>query len=484
MTYALALHAVGYALFLTGNSVPVPVSIFLRNFAIVGVYELLIFTVIEFYGFRISTFLLWLPAPITGILCASFAADIWIRIAISIFVLAAFDLVLIHYLLRGRKNNHGRAQYLILVGVLVNLLVMILRGFSLYNGTFQIQTITDASFSQALTYMSGFVSLNLICIGFVFMTKEFSDEKTQMLAMKDKLTGCWNRRKIEEVAHHEILRLRRYDSPLSLIIIDIDHFKKINDSFGHITGDTVLKKIATRIQECIRDTDILGRWGGEEFVVILPSSGLSMTAMVAERIRLCIKESEQEQGVCATVSLGYAACQTTDTWKDWLGRADAALYRAKNEGRDRVKSDLPVIISATGPDPDKHLIRLIWHEDYSTGLAEVDEQHRQLFEEANHLLGLALRKDLTALHGEIRKFIQNFENHIKTEEHCLAQLNWPDLSSHTERHTHLIDRSKRLLERYDQNRLELSELLHFIVFEVTAQHILIEDRKFSPQLSA
>ena len=121
--------------------------------------------------------------------------------------------------------------------------------------------------------------------GIVLMIKERADERIRLMAMKDRLTGIWNRIRLEEAAQQEIARLERYGHPVSLIMMDLDHFKQINDQFGHGMGDQVLKEFCAIVQRCIRSTDILGRWGGEEFVLILPNSGYTSAGLFALRIR-------------------------------------------------------------------------------------------------------------------------------------------------------------------------------------------------------
>ena len=151
-------------------------------------------------------------------------------------------------------------------------------------------------------------------IGFVLMIKERADECIRLIAMKDRLTGIWNRVRLEEDAQQEIARLERYGHPASIIMVDLDHFKQINDQFGHGTGDSVLKEFCLVVQRCIRSTDILARWGGEEFVVLLPNSGFVNAVPLAERIRAAIEQHQFPSGLRITASLGLSVCQPADTW--------------------------------------------------------------------------------------------------------------------------------------------------------------------------
>jgi len=162
----------------------------------------------------------------------------------------------------------------------------------------------------------------------------------QRLAITDPLTGLDNRRHFFEIAGREFARARRYSHPLSAIMLDIDHFKQVNDTYGHAAGDQVLRNVALVLQEISRDADIIARYGGEEFVILLPETELPYAKVVAERMRQEISRTstETERGtVSLTISLGVAVldedCADLDAL---LERADQALYAAKQAGRNRV----------------------------------------------------------------------------------------------------------------------------------------------------
>ena len=139
-----------------------------------------------------------------------------------------------------------------------------------------------------------------------------------LLASSDKLTGAWNRRRLEEAVSNEMDRLKRYDHPLSLLLIDIDFFKSINDRHGHAAGDHVLKKLTAIIQSELRATDSLTRWGGEEFVVLCPNTTLSTAAMLAERLRGTIAKTAFPAAGNVTTSIGVAECISGETWDQWF----------------------------------------------------------------------------------------------------------------------------------------------------------------------
>jgi len=167
-------------------------------------------------------------------------------------------------------------------------------------------------------------------------TKEKLKSELEHLAITDKLTGINNRFKIDELLQNEIIRSQRYYHIFALAIIDIDNFKKINDNYGHQIGDSVLIKIAKILKENIRNVDHLGRWGGEEFVIICPETSLEGSLKLMEDLRKTI-ESENFEGIeTVTASFGLTLFILDDDSTSILKRADDALYKAKEEGRNKV----------------------------------------------------------------------------------------------------------------------------------------------------
>ncbi|HOU84762.1 MAG TPA: diguanylate cyclase [Spirochaetota bacterium] len=161
--------------------------------------------------------------------------------------------------------------------------------------------------------------------------------EVKQLAITDVLTSLYNRRHTMERLEDEIEKSKRYENPLSVMMIDVDHFKRINDEFGHLSGDVVLKKIAESIIKTLRDFDIVGRFGGEEFLVILPNTVIEDAFLVAERIRKNIESLKfSKKDIAVSVSIGV--CQWSgDELKNLLSEADRLLYSAKANGRNRTE---------------------------------------------------------------------------------------------------------------------------------------------------
>ncbi|MDE2585446.1 MAG: GGDEF domain-containing protein, partial [Betaproteobacteria bacterium] len=168
-----------------------------------------------------------------------------------------------------------------------------------------------------------------------------SNARLYDLAMHDPLTGAFNARAYYQIGDQLIMAARRTESPYSVLFVDLDHFKSVNDTYGHAAGDTVLKACATCIAGNIRASDIIGRVGGEEFSLFLPATDIEAALQVAEKIRLAIETLEipiaPERNLRISASIGVARSQQHDqTLQDIQRQADTAMYQAKSAGRNRV----------------------------------------------------------------------------------------------------------------------------------------------------
>jgi diguanylate cyclase (GGDEF)-like protein/PAS domain S-box-containing protein len=163
------------------------------------------------------------------------------------------------------------------------------------------------------------------------------EDELQRLAITDNLTQAYNRTKYEEVIKREIERTKRSSRPLSIAMFDIDHFKEVNDTYGHNVGDYVLKTLSQIAKKNIRDIDYLIRWGGEEFIVIALDTDLRGAEVMAEKIRHAIGNFSFDKVSRVTVSFGVTQFKQDDTEDSFIKRVDDALYRAKEKGRNRVE---------------------------------------------------------------------------------------------------------------------------------------------------
>ncbi|RXH55943.1 GGDEF domain-containing protein [Granulicella sibirica] len=248
-------------------------------------------------------------------------------------------------LLRGAKDRARMPMYFcatILTGFIA---VNIFRSLAvLFIPRFQRQPyagdLVTISFVVFITVALG------IAFGFFWMTTAELSAELEKMASTDPLTRIYNRRVFREWCEREIDKSRRKGSTFSLLMMDLDHFKQINDRFGHIGGDEMLIGVVEKMQDSVRGIDILGRWGGEEFVALLPGASQDAALIVAQRVRINIEkllmkrpEGASKQGgepMRLTVSVGVATYRgKADQLEDIFQRADTALYRAKEGGRNQ-----------------------------------------------------------------------------------------------------------------------------------------------------
>ncbi|MBL4610242.1 GGDEF domain-containing protein [Halopseudomonas sp.] len=175
---------------------------------------------------------------------------------------------------------------------------------------------------------------------FYVSTVSASQRALNRMATIDALTGLFNRRHLAELADKEIARHARHPDQLSFLLLDVDHFKQFNDKYGHDTGDRVLARVSTVLAQTLREQDFIGRWGGEEFLVVLPGTGLVQAIQTAERIRCAVETHSwvfEDLEVSVTVSVGVSQYRAGEDLSAVVARADLALYEGKRLGRNRVE---------------------------------------------------------------------------------------------------------------------------------------------------
>lgn len=181
--------------------------------------------------------------------------------------------------------------------------------------------------------------VNLIRIYVTDITqRKRHEEEIHLLVTTDSLTGIANRREFTAILAREVDRARRYGTPLSLAMYDLDYFKRVNDTFGHDVGDYVLQAVTGLVQKNIRAADVVARWGGEEFMVLMPESDMQAAKNASEKLRLAIAGHHFDKVDKLTVSFGVVSFEPQDDLNSLLKRVDDALYRAKEQGRNCVES--------------------------------------------------------------------------------------------------------------------------------------------------
>ncbi|WP_346353291.1 diguanylate cyclase [Azotosporobacter soli] len=304
-----------------------------------------------------------------------------------------------------------------------------------------------------------------------------SNERLTKQAVTDKLTGLHNRYFLEERLQEEFERADRYDEALSMVLFDLDHFKKVNDTWGHLVGDDVLMQAAATARYFIRSSDFLARIGGEEFALVMPQTPLAGAVKAAEKIRSALGQCIHPHAGQVTASFGVAQRMKGESFKNWYQRTDAALYRAKNNGRNCVASCSEPELAPLAT------ISLEWRSCWESGWEEIDAQHRQMFELANVLLnanGPDVSKE--SLLPPLERLLEHVRHHFSAEEKILAKVNYPQAEEHGKLHHKLLAKAVRLKDGYVSEEIRPSAFFSFLVDDLVLEHLLKEDVKFFPYL--
>ena len=259
-------------------------------------------------------------------------------IIVSVFKLIIYGLV-IHELLRAARERDRRIHDLTIGTYAIAALVFLVRLIDAARPSTPEWEPLTPDVVQQLTFLTVFLTTFAASMLYVLMAGQEVNSQLYRLATFDGLTGIYNRRAFEQLARKELSRGNRSGALPALIIFDIDDFKGINDRLGHVTGDQVLREVIDSIQSALRQQDILGRWGGDEFCALLPETSLETARAVAERLRERVVQTPREhhgQRLQLTVSAGLAAAVRHDgSFTALVGRAGQALHEAKRSGRNR-----------------------------------------------------------------------------------------------------------------------------------------------------
>ena len=304
----------------------------------------------------------------------------------------------------------------------------------------------------------------------------------EKLSSTDRLTGAWNRVHFDKTLQVELSRSVRYRQPLTQVFFDIDHFKRVNDTYGHAVGDEVLRELVKVVLKNIRISDMLFRWGGEEFVILAPSTSYRSAAKLAETLRARIEKHEIETAGNITISLGVAEHISGESENTWFCRVDEALYAAKNSGRNRVVVDPRGSSDVWAEGQSATILHLSWHESYDCGEPTIDQEHRKLFDLSNTLINAAFKRETNPHEFDeaLQKLLAHVVQHFADEEAILAQHRYAGLEVQAQAHKRLIERALQLRDAASAGGVTIGELVDFLAGEVVARHMLKTDHEFYP----
>jgi diguanylate cyclase (GGDEF)-like protein len=345
-TTSLWAQALAWLLFAGHGFIPEMLSVVAANALLAVTWSLQFAAIREFRRRAVAHWLLWAPATAIFALFVALMDDRQLQVTASSLLYGAANLLIAMSVLRGRPRHMLRARWLLAACYAIAAATLLLTAWMAPGG---FETAPARNSYHGFLYLGTYALIVAGSFAFLLMHKERSDEESSRLATTDPLTGVFNRRTFIELAEQELARSRRARTPLALMMLDLDHFKRVNDTFGHLTGDEVLVAFTRLVRDCVRRGDLVVRYGGEEFCVLLPGTTLPAATALADRIRAtCAAQELTAKLFKVTVSIGLTAYAgaVEATLADLLARADEALYIAKDEGRNLVIA-LPLDIAET-----------------------------------------------------------------------------------------------------------------------------------------
>ncbi len=344
----LLLQPTGFLLIAMRGHLPEFISIVLANTIIASALACFAIAMRMFNGVRQRRILAFSLVLCAG-LVASWFSMVYDSLLVRIVGLSAVHTLLLVFGARAIYRKELKTSYVSYVlASLFTLAAMAMFSRGLYHMLSQdpITDIFSLRWPTIVSYGMGGLLPIVGTIGFLLMCTERSQKDLERVASEDPLTGVYNRRAVADFGLKEIARARRHGTPLSVILLDIDYFKKINDELGHAAGDLALVETVKRLKQNLRNEDYLGRMGGEEFLILLPDTNIEQARVLAQRIREDFSNQPMrlhEQNRMVTLSGGITLLSASDhLFDDMLRRADDAMYTAKSLGRNRMQLDSSV----------------------------------------------------------------------------------------------------------------------------------------------
>ena len=342
---ALLVNAIGHLLLMLRGQVPDLLSVLVGNVLLSCTFVGLIAAIYRFQGRGVRWWWLAVPPGLVACVLVAFSDNFAARVALVGLVLALQSAWALWAALQRRHATVGRGLWLLAAGMVAEVLVLVARaGVALFMGE-EASGLLQGSGMQSLTFMSSFSVVLVSSMGFVFMSRDRADESNRVMAALDPLTGVANRRSLVAALDRDVARAVRMRESIALMMVDIDHFKNVNDQYGHPVGDQVLCSVVNVLRQRVRAQDLVGRYGGEEFMVLLPDTGQAGAEQLARMLCKAVEDSRcpveglEGPGIAVTVSIGVfgGRLEPGDNWDMLIAAADRALYQAKGNGRNRVE---------------------------------------------------------------------------------------------------------------------------------------------------
>lgn len=350
---------------------------------------------------------------------------------------------------------------------------------SIVNKEVEVRTDEGNHYTYILSSKKGmYKETKVILINLQDITEKKKNEETMMrLALKDELTGLYNRHFLENIVHDELERADNYAYSVSVIMIDIDNFKRVNDKWGHPVGDSVLQQIAATIYENIRNSDYLVRIGGEEFLVFMPNTSINGALKVAEKLRESIENNQHPIAGRYTASFGVAERLQTEGYLSLYSRVDNALYNAKKSGRN-------CVIRAKDFDSKEAESKyVVWDKSWNCGNDKIDREHKELVDIANSIISITyIPENMGKELEQLDNLIEKITNHFNDEEELLRIVGYPDLEDHIKEHKSLLEIAGHIRAICLKGELNLVYVHSFVVDQMIKEHLIKKDILYFPYI--
>jgi len=317
-------------------------SVVLGNGVLALAFALMLLSLWRFQGIRPRPLLMGLPVLLALGLYALFIDAYRIRVIVGGTLFPAQLGLVLQVLLSRRRPVLGRGRWMLVTGAAVLGTILLLRALGMLLGWLDAGDALANYRWQAMLVLVAMVAVLSFGLGFVYMNLERAERRSFELAMRDVLTGLANRRAILDLLRSSVARARRQGQWLSVLMVDIDHFKAVNDNHGHQAGDAVLRQVAQTLASRLRAQDQIGRFGGEEFLVLLPDTQAEGARVLADALRQAVQQTSTPWGgqqIAVTISIGVCGHPLSegDSPESLIAAADRAMYQAKRLGRNRVE---------------------------------------------------------------------------------------------------------------------------------------------------
>jgi diguanylate cyclase (GGDEF)-like protein/hemerythrin-like metal-binding protein/PAS domain S-box-containing protein len=308
-----------------------------------------------------------------------------------------------------------------------------------------------------------------------------NEQQIQFIAQHDQLTNLPNRLLLEDRLNQGIMHADRHQDRLAVLFIDLDRFKPVNDLYGHEMGDWLLKHVAERLKQSVRQSDTVVRWGGDEFIILLPSV---ITESQIKAICQKIMHHLQQPFITATgielamsCSIGVAVYPDHGlTASELLHVSDKSMYQAKRSHVEKINFLFPL-----SDGREINALRLNWKEEFLSGHSGIDKEHKDIFLLANQLLkALSHQVDVVQLRHLLDRLFKHLQTHFQHEESVLEKIAYPQFSRHQHQHQQLIAEAVELLGEFDNGNIEIQTLIRFVVIELIYKHVVMDDSEWFP----